>query len=136
MEFFIGNLKVIDTRKDDKGNIYHFTMTRSLLLTVICEIGIKETSYKDKYYLNYVSIHWNADLKTKIDEKHFEYKPLDFELIKKTANELLLKYLLDKHKEQSNKMSEGEIVAFCNGLIDGIFDTDQKEVDNKINLIY
>lgn len=136
MDIFIGNLRIIDTRKDDKGNIYHFTLTRSLLLSIVCEIGIMETIYKDKYYLNCVSIHWNAEMNNKLKDKHFEFRLLDIDLIKNTAKDLLLNYFLERHQEQSKKMSEGKIITFCNGLVDEVFNTDQKEIDKKINLIY
>jgi len=131
MEFFIGDLKVIDTRNDDKGNTYHLTLSRSLVLSIICELGIKETSYKDKYYLNYVSVLKNSDLKKPIGSKDFSYEPFSMERIISTAKQLLTGYVFEQLKDL---MSQKEIEALATKLIDEIFLTDQKQIDKLIEL--
>lgn len=131
MEFFIGDLKVIDTRNDDKGNTYHLTLSRSLVLSIICELGIKETSYKDKYYLNYVSVLKNSDLKNPLGSKDFSYEPFSMELITSTAKQLLTDYVFEQLKDL---MSQKEIETLATKLIDEIFLTDQKRIDKLIEL--
>lgn len=131
MEFFIGDLKVIDNRNDDKGNTYHLTLSRSLVLSIICELGIKETSYKDKYYLNYVSVFKNSDLKKPLGSMDFSYEPFSMELITSTAKRLLTEFVFEKLKDL---MSQKEIDALATKLIDEIFLTDQKRIDKLIEL--
>ena len=131
MEFYIGDLKVIDTRHDDKGNTYHLTLSRSLLLSVICELGIKETSYRDKYYLNYVSVLKNSDLKKPLGSKDFSYEPFSMELITSTAKRLLTEYIFEQSKDL---LTQKEIEALATKLIDEIFLTDQRRIDKLIGL--
>jgi len=131
MTFFIGGLKVVDTFNDDIGNTYHLTLSRSLLLSVYCEIGIKETANKDKYYLNYVSITKNSDLKNLLASKNFSYEPFSLKLIKITSKELLADYLNDKAQ---NSVTQQEIEDLAEKLIEEIFVTEQKNIDEKIAL--
>ena len=131
MAFFIGDLKVVDTRKDDIGNTYHLTLSRSLLLSIFCEMGIKETTQKDKYYLNYVSILKNSDLKDPLGTKNFSFEPSSLELIKITSKKLLTDYISNK---SYNSFTQREVEDLSERLIEEIFITDQRKIDDKINL--
>lgn len=131
--FFIGELRVIDTRKDDKGNTYHITMNRSFLLSVICEMGIKESVYKDKYYLNHVSVHKNSDMKNSIGVKPFSFEPFSIELLHETARDLLSSHFLAK--TDNSQLTDDDKRELAKRFIDEIFTTDQKKIDDKITLI-
>ena len=133
--FFLGNLRLLPNRVDNKGNIYYFTLTRSLLLSVICEIGIQEANSKDKYYLNFVKVYKNSDMKHSLGSKDFSFEPLEMKLVENTARELLKTYFTNTRKVNDCKLNEEEIITFSRYLIDDVFNTDQKEIDKKIMLL-
>ncbi|HMI77422.1 MAG TPA: hypothetical protein VK484_01450 [Ferruginibacter sp.] len=134
--FITDKFKVIDTREDDMGNIYHFVIIRSLLLSIICEIGIKETQHKDQYYVNLISVHSNSDLKIILCSENFSYTPFSIDFIQKTAKRLLSDFITGKTKLKNSNLTSDEVNKLSGYLVDEIFSTDQKKIDDKVNIFY
>ena len=131
MNIFIGGMKVIDTSYDNRDNIYHVLIIRSLFLSVLCQVGAKDYNGYSKNYLNLVSICINSNPSLDMGTKSFSNVSFSKALVKSTAKDLLIKNLLQK---KADSLSHQEIEDLAEQLIEEIFLTDQSKIDDKINL--
>ncbi|UEG49761.1 hypothetical protein LK994_14060 [Ferruginibacter lapsinanis] len=134
MEFFIEPFKVIDTHEDAKGNIYHLAIIKSLWLSIVCEMGIKEAVHGDKYYVNYISIRPNSDLKKELCHEGYSFEPFSLSFIQSNAKQLLSNFILDTAKSKNINILGDEADKMSGTLIDEIFGTSQAKIDDKINM--
>jgi hypothetical protein len=131
MNIFIGGMKVIDKSYDNRDNIYHVLIIRSLFLSVLCQVGAKDYNGYSKNYLNLVSICINSNPSLDMGTKSFSNVSFSKALVKSTAKDLLIKNLLQK---KADSLSHQEIEDLAEQLIEEIFLTDQSKIDDKINL--
>lgn len=135
MELFFGELRVVSTETYENGNTYHITLNRSLVISIQCEIGFSEKSNNDNLYLNLIKVIRNSDF-SEIGEKKFNVERYTLQLLKTTSVQLLQHYFKNKYTADNSNLSIQEITELSEQMIENVFKTNQRRIDDKINLLF
>jgi hypothetical protein len=119
----------------ESGNIYFYTGTSSLVISIICSMGAKSYSYGQVNFLNcvHVCIH---STKAFLSSDYFENKQFDLLLVKQISVELLTRHFVNLEVSKEYKLTELGERAFAQKLIDEAFSSDQTKIDKELEIIF